>query len=603
MTVKVFLGLGILFCLLLYVEARRDLAETQRVLESTSFKELEATGHRLARELEGRAPEGLDAFTIYQMMQRVGGVRITLSDRQGRILVDTEAQIKPGDPWTLRGIEARDLDRVWEGDPALSLPYPAEGNMRQAAFFPVRDHSGEAWAVGRLEMDRTKVLASVDRGAPSPALWVFGGSILGLLAYTVVRRWIVAARAGSAAGAPGAEERVGIMLGAFQDVVGQLKEKERTAEERAASAESYQIQILRSIPSGVMSFDLEGRVALVNGAAERILHRTRETLLGKPCGEVFGEANGWVTQIVEETIASGHGVDRREETIRLPDSRTIWVGLSAAPLRDAAETPLGAILTFADLTEVHRLRRENALRERLALLGEMSAGIAHELRNPMGVLTGYSALLLKQTPPEDPRRDTLERLREETEGMNRIVTQFLLYARPAVLQRERVDLNALLEEIRSSPLSDRSGIQTEFQIEGSLPPIEGDSVLLRQALSNLAQNAVESMPEGGVLLISAEVQSPKSNVQSHLGDLGPWTSDLGRFIEISVSDTGVGIPPEHLDRIFDPFFTLKAGGTGLGLALAQKFILAHGGRIEVESEVGIGSTFRVILPVGGKVNR
>ncbi len=588
MTVKVFLGLGILFCLLLYVEARRDLAETQHILESTSFKELEATGHRLARELEGRAPEGLDAFSLYQTMQWVGGIRITLSDRQGRILVDTEAQVKPGDPWTLQGIEARELGRVWEGDLALSLPYPAEGSMRQAVFFPVRSAlggAGEAWAVGRLEMDRAKVLASVDRGAPSPALWVFGGSILGLLAYTVVRRWIVASRPSASAGAPGAEERVGIMLGAFQDVVGQLKEKERTAEDRAASAESYQIQILRSIPSGVMSFDLEGRVALVNGAAERILHCTREALLGRPSGEVFGEANGWVTRLVQETIASGHGADRREETIRLPDGRTLWVGLSAAPLRDAAGTALGAILTFADLTEVYRLRRENALRERLALLGEMSAGIAHELRNPMGVLTGYAALLLKQTPPEDPRRETLERLREETEGMDRIVTQFLQYARPAVLQREQVDLRAQIEEIRSSPLSDRSGLKTEFVVDGSLPPIEGDSVLLRQALSNLAQNAVESMPEGGVLRVRAYREERESS-------LHPPSS-----IVVEVSDTGVGIPPEHLDRIFDPFFTLKAGGTGLGLALAQKFILAHGGRIEVESEVGKGSVFRVVLPV------
>ncbi len=217
------------------------------------------------------------------------------------------------------------------------------------------------------------------------------------------------------------------------------------------------------------------------------------------------------------------------------------------------------------------------LRERLTALGEMSAGIAHELRNPMAVISGYLSLLAKKT--DSSGQDVARKIADEINGMNRIIGDLLTFARPTSLNRGAVKVKELLEGCLASALqaatSDKP-IETTVKIDDFEASL--DEVLMRQAFTNLIQNALESMPDGGSVFLEA----------------GRRNHDL--FVVIR--DTGTGIPPDIVKKIFLPFYTTKDKGVGMGLALAHKVITSHGGRIEVESKVGQGTTFTVIVPGG-----
>jgi signal transduction histidine kinase len=261
--------------------------------------------------------------------------------------------------------------------------------------------------------------------------------------------------------------------------------------------------------------------------------------------------------------------------LELPKGK-LWLGFNTAVLTDRKREALGVILSFSDLTEVKRLQEQVELRERLTALGEMSAGIAHELRNPMAVISGYLKLLSKKT---DERNNAIIRdISSEIDGMNRIIGDLLTFARPASLNRIKVNIKELIEGCLAAVLQATeadSRISTNVSIDEII--IVADEVLLRQAFSNLFQNAIEAIPEKGTLTVRAR--------------------GIGNVI-MTVSDTGNGIPREAVKKIFLPFFTTKDRGVGLGLALVHKIILSHGGRIEVASEEGKGTTFTVHLPKG-----
>jgi signal transduction histidine kinase len=232
---------------------------------------------------------------------------------------------------------------------------------------------------------------------------------------------------------------------------------------------------------------------------------------------------------------------RRMETDLLKKGQRIWLGFNTALLKDRQGKSLGVILSFSDLTEVKRLQEQIELKERLTALGEMSAGIAHELRNPMAVIAGYLSLLAKK---------------QDDAGQ-------------AVMRH-------LLESCLGTVLQARTGgspVGTVLDILDVTAPV--DEVLMRQALGNLIQNAVEAMPDGGTLTVITQVD---------------------RDLTIIVGDTGPGIPPSNLKKVFLPFFTTKDNGVGMGLALTHKVVTAHGGRVDVESKEGAGTKFTVVLP-------
>ncbi len=368
------------------------------------------------------------------------------------------------------------------------------------------------------------------------------------------------------------------IINAFQDVTRQLKEKEKelqrlkaSAEQRAENVESYNENILQCVTSGVMTFDIECRLITINRAAEETLALGRDRAMGKACEELFGE--GDITDAVHDTLERKVPSARKEAMLHR-DGNQLWLGYNTAMLTDRHNTAIGVILSFTDLTEIKRLQEQVELRERLTALGEMSAGIAHELRNPMAVITGYLNLLSKKTDP--PGQEVIRKISDEINGMNRIIGDLLTFARPAALNRVSINIKELLETCLATVLKAKeSGPLITASVQLDDIRLSCDEVLMRQAFTNLIQNAVEAMPDGGAITIE---------------------SKSGKNLKIIIRDTGAGIPAEALKKIFLPFYTTKDAGVGMGLALAHKFVTSHGGRIEVESSVGQGTSFSVILP-------
>jgi two-component system sensor histidine kinase AtoS len=372
---------------------------------------------------------------------------------------------------------------------------------------------------------------------------------------------------------------VSFVIGAFQDVTRQLKEKEKElerlrslAEQRAENVESYTENILQCVTSGVITFDGNGLSTTMNRAAEEILGLERVNALGRTCGEIFGE--GDACRLIQDTLQRGIP-SRRMETELVRQNERIWLGFNTALLMDLQGKSLGVILSFSDLTEVKRLQEQMELKERLTALGEMSAGIAHELRNPMAVIAGYLNLLAKKQ--DGAGQAVIKDILTEISGMNRIIGDLLTFARPTALNRTAVNIRELIETCVSTVLLAKGA---DARIATVLELGEGnalvDEVLMRQALGNLVQNAVEAMPDGGTLTVR---------------------SRRDRELVILMKDTGSGVPREQYRKIFLPFFTTKDTGVGMGLALTHKIITAHGGRVEVESKEGSGTMFTVIMPM------
>jgi PAS domain S-box-containing protein len=371
--------------------------------------------------------------------------------------------------------------------------------------------------------------------------------------------------------------QVGFVVDTFHDLVSQLKEKERElevlrkkAEDRATAIEGYNENILQSVPSGVISFDEEMRITKLNLAAERILELERETTAGKHQSEVLEKP-------ITDYLSRKELIERGEIAYITPSGRRIWLGLAITPLKDGTGSTIGQLLVFTDLTHLKAIESQMALRDKLSSLGEISAGIAHELRNPMAVIAGYTKLLSKKA--ESTLQPPVEAIAKEIAVMDRIISDFLSFAKPAELTLSALTIKAIIDQCVASVTDERNDITAVVAVDGSFS-VRGDEVFLRQAFINLLQNAAESMPRGGSLTVKS---SPSRGTQG--------------FLDISISDTGHGISDDVKNKIFLPFFTTKEKGTGLGLAIVQKIIVSHGGNVSVESS-DKGTTFTVRLPQG-----
>ena len=366
---------------------------------------------------------------------------------------------------------------------------------------------------------------------------------------------------------------VSFVVDTFHELVSKLKDKERElevlrqkAEDRAITIEGYNENILQSVPSGVMSFDEGMRIMKVNLAAEKILEVKGEMIVGRYHTDVLNKP---ITNLLNDRKV----IERGEISYITPSGKKIWLGLTLSPLKDSAGRTIGQILIFTDLTQLKAFESQMQLRARLSSLGELSAGIAHELRNPLGVIAGYTKLLSKKL--DSSLTPTVDAISREIIVMDRIISDFLSFAKPAELNISDIDLKTIIENCVTAVTGERGNIKLNLDING-LPVIKGDEVFLRQAFTNLIQNAVEAMPQGGELAINA--------------------SSKGDFLDVAISDAGHGIAENIMDKIFLPFFTTKENGTGLGLAIVHKIVVSHGGNIFVDSS-DKGTTFRIRFPL------
>ena len=408
---------------------------------------------------------------------------------------------------------------------------------------------------------------SMGYGFAATGLIIITVSIIAIRKYLAKQRKVLKSEADD-----GENTEVGFVVDTFHDLVGKLKEKEKEleslrafAEEKATSIEAYNENILQSVPSGVVSIDNLLRIKSVNQAAGRILGVKSEEIIGRNFEEVFNEP--FTTLILDDRTVS-----RAEYSYVTNDRRCIWLGITTSQLINAAGEKIGLIFVFTDLTDIKALQSQVELKQRLSQLGEMSAGISHELRNSMSVISGYAKLLSKKVDPS--ALPTVESISSEIDNMDEIISELLAFAKPSVLSKEQVELNGLLKETTASVIGDNELIKTAISASGPVS-VDADEVLLRQALTNLFNNAAEAMPDGGLIEIDMK--------------------RLGSKAEISIKDTGCGIPEDIIQKIFLPFYTTKEKGIGFGLALVQKIIISHGGSIAVESREGEGAVFRIVL--------
>jgi signal transduction histidine kinase len=400
--------------------------------------------------------------------------------------------------------------------------------------------------------------------------------MVAVIAFAVLR-FFAAARAFSRRHREEGSETV-FMAGALEDAVKQLRVQERAAKARAEASERLSSEIIASMTSGLLVVGDDRQVRSLNPAGQRMLAVAPAETSGD-VRTVLARAVP-LAQVIEECLQTAQPVLRR--AIKLPEGRgASHLGVTVSPIRDEAGRAHGAICLFSDLSEIVELEDQLRLKDSLARLGEMTAGIAHEFRNGLATIHGYARLLdLKQLPPEF--QEYVQGIRDETEALGQVVTNFLNFAKPAQLTLGQVDMAALAERAADEIRADAAARQGGVSVRGEFGSVEGDEVLLRQALSNLCRNALEACLGAGV--------SPQIVVDG--------TIDRGqRQQRIAVTDNGPGVDEANAASVFRPFFTTKAHGMGLGLALVQKVIVTHNGRIAVEPRPGAGARFLITLPL------
>ncbi len=388
----------------------------------------------------------------------------------------------------------------------------------------------------------------------------------------------------------------GFALEAYQGVIQRLKEQEkdlqrlRDAEsERAAASENISAAVLSNLASGVVLFNPAGLVQQANVAAKNILGYASP--LGLHARDIFrgikivrweegqeDSSSQSLVQALESALREGTAFRRIEahySTPSIPVGEARVLGITISPVRGAGGEPLGAACLISNLTEITRLGAQMRTRESMAALGEMSAGIAHEFKNSLATISGYAQMLASENDCA-VMHQFAEHIAAETRNLTRIVTDFLNFARPQDLQFAPVDLREVLESC-----------SRECEVELDLrkfPPelsVQGDSTALRQAICNLLRNSAEAARDGSRTRVAASTEFS--------------TGGNGNLTKIVLRDNGCGIPVENLAKIFIPFYTTKAQGTGLGLALVHRIMSEHGGAVAVESDAS-GTSFILSFP-------
>jgi signal transduction histidine kinase len=364
----------------------------------------------------------------------------------------------------------------------------------------------------------------------------------------------------------------------LEEAVAKLKDQERATAARAEASERLSGEIIASLTAGLIVIDVRGDVRILNPAARRMLrisessgHDDYHSLLGEPA----------LSDVIDECLASRAPVVRR--TVRPVDGRhgLSHLGVTVSPLLDPDGDLHGAICLFTDLTAVKQLEEQLRLKESLAAVGELTAGIAHEFRNGLATIHGYSRLLEPDALPAS-YRPYLQGIRAETELLGQVVTNFLNFARPAELTLSRVDLRAVCDRVATEMRAEAEALGGSVTVRGEFGAIDGDEVLLRQAFSNLVRNAFEACAGASV--------APAVVIESTV-------DHSARLSRVTVDDNGPGINPDARDQVFRPFFTTKGHGTGLGLALVQKIIVFHNGRVDIGSSPLGGASLQVTLPI------
>ena len=369
----------------------------------------------------------------------------------------------------------------------------------------------------------------------------------------------------------------------------ELSDKNEELEKNLAEKErvkNYLNDILESQTNGVIVVDRKGIITTYNKTAGTLTGIKPRGCLGKTLEEVFPLFGPIATRLGNnrgETISE-------DKDIRSANGEDLYVRVSASPVWDNHGGQIGTILILQDMTEFRRMEEFAQRNQRLREMGEMAAGIAHEIRNPLGSIELFASLLIKDLEGDTEKENLVKHIQAGVQNMDGIISTLLLFAKSAQPSRQQCDINSLLTEclegINNVRIPENINVIRKYG-QGTLLA-NGDRELLRQVFPNLINNAVQAMPDGGVLSLITEKSSVSASPEN--------CSTKRQYISVTVTDTGLGMSPDNLVKIFNPFFTTKDKGTGLGLAISHNIIKAHQGTIDAVSEEGKGTSFTVKIP-------
>jgi len=369
---------------------------------------------------------------------------------------------------------------------------------------------------------------------------------------------------------------VAIVAGGLAERYHAARRELETRQKDLRDLQAFQDLVFQSVGTGLIAVDRKHRVTAFNRAAQEITGVATPEALGRAWSALVGAAIS-LDSIEAAIDANPRASVWRETTLRRPDGTTVPLRMTFSALRSGEGERLGLISACEDLSAIREMEARMRQADRLATLGRMAANIAHEIRNPLASLTGAIEVLTSPLATDDTRERLSQIVARESERLNHIIKDFLEYTRPAPLSITTLDVAAAIEEVlvllehRARPGSLKTARDFAPSILWAV-----DAQQFRQILWNLCLNASEAMPEGGELRVAAEV--------------------VGDRLEVSVTDSGEGIGTNDLSHVFEPFFSTKPEGTGLGLALVHRIVQEHGGEIDVRSSPGLGTTFTFTLP-------
>jgi signal transduction histidine kinase len=383
-----------------------------------------------------------------------------------------------------------------------------------------------------------------------------------------------------------------LLAAALQEAVTKLRAQEKAMTARAAASEQLSGDIVESLTAGLLVVDRSGRVEIFNGAG-RAMVAVKNDPVGSDYRQVLA-AFPPLVQLIEEGLTTARPIVRR--SVQVEGEGPIHLGVTVSPLgkplphpdavdagdvaaAEGADAAPGVICLFSDLTAVVELEEQLRLKETLARLGELTAGLAHEFRNGLATIHGYSRLIeVDAMPPK--YQPYVEGIRQEAEALGKVVTNFLSFARPENIALSPVDLGVIARRA-ADDLRNELPAGTSLNVDGTFAEILGDEVLLRQVFGNLVRNAADACEGAGV--------APDIRIRG-------WVDLPHHSCRVSVEDNGPGIPQAARERIFQPFFTTRSQGTGLGLAIVQKIVVLHNGRVAVADARGGGASIQISIP-------
>jgi len=582
------------------------------------IEEVLRRGEVITRDLAAVSSPALLLYSFTDLEQHVDRVRAN-ADVVYAIILDAEGKVAAHSrrPDLVGQVLSSPVDRRAMAADVLLVQETVRQNRPEGMYdFAVPVLVGaQRWGTARIGLSKRRMEAQIHRTRLELAGLTVITLLVGGLAAALVARRIARPVRELAAGAeaiargeldqriaPTGLGEIGQLALAFNHMATQLLQQRSDLEathaqirdrfQELADLKSYTDSILSSITSGIVTLDLDGRVATVNPAAEILTGLFAEDIVGRYGSEVFAHSPE-VAEILMETLSSRSGTANVSLTLRRLNGTAVPVEMGTAPLRRLEGKDLGVVGVFRDVSQVRELEGQLRRSDRLAALGTLAAGLAHEIKNPLASLRTFTRIIPRKF--EDPRfRETFMRVvPHELERINGIVEQLLELARPSRLRPAPTAVPVLLDrvlELYANELDAKQIVVTR-EYARDVPSVGADQDRLYEAFVNLVSNALEAMEAGGRLTL---------RTGWHRGSETGAGGAGRRRVRVEIEDSGAGIAPSEADKVFDPFFTTKAAGTGLGLALTHKIIEDHGGSISFRSAPGLGTTFTVVLPMSAE---